>query len=168
MVRARSIATADAELLASAVALRWSRPDLTAAVAEHVAGTWVADNRTWVAATGWLVHGRATVGDGREHASDALTELLSRDPALFDDPAADRLRIEVATLAAVQREPAVARQLVEPLGHDRPAEVQADALAVLARCAFEDRPAVVGEAIRRATDAWTAVRGARRRSRSPR
>jgi hypothetical protein len=81
MVRARSIATADAELLASAVALRWSRPDLTAAVAEHVAGTWVADNRTWVAATGWLVHGRATVGDGREHASDALTELLSRDPA---------------------------------------------------------------------------------------
>ena len=35
-MRARSDTAADAELLASAVALRWSRPDLTAAVAEHV------------------------------------------------------------------------------------------------------------------------------------
>ena len=140
--------------------MRWSRPDLTAAVAEHVATTWGADNRTWVAATGWLVHGRAAVGDGRECASDALAELLRRDPALLDDPAADRLRIEVATLAAAQREPAVARKLVEPLGHDRSAEVRADALAVLARCAFEDRPAGVGEATRRATEAWAAVRGA--------
>ena len=113
-----------------------------------------------MAATGWLVHGRAAVGDGRECASDALAELVRRDPALLDDPAADRLRIEVATLAAAQREPAVARKLVEPLGHDRPPEVRADALAVLARCAFEDRPAAVGEATRRATEAWAAVRGA--------
>ena len=121
LLRARSVATAEAELLKSAVAMRWSRPDLTAAVAEHVATTWAADNRTWVAATGWLVHGRAAVGDGRECASDALAELVRRDPALLDDPAADRLRIEVATLAAAQCEPAVARKLVEPLGHDRPA-----------------------------------------------
>jgi hypothetical protein len=160
LLRARSVTTAEAELLKSAVSLRWSRPDLTAAVAEHVATTWAADNRTWVAATGWLVYGRAAVGDGRECASDALDELLRRDPALLDDPAADRLRIEVATLAAAQREPAVARKLVEPLGHDRPAEVRADALAVLARCAFEDRPTVVSEATRRATEAWAAVRGA--------
>ena len=160
LLRARSVVTAEAELLKSAVAMRWSRPDLTAAVAEHVATTWAADNRTWVAATGWLVHGRAAVGDGRECASDALAELVRRDPALLDDPAADRLRIEVATLAAAQREPAVARKLVEPLGHDRPPEVRADALAVLARCAFEDRPAAVGEATRRATEAWAAVRGA--------
>ena len=160
LLRARSVVTAEAELLKSAVAMRWSRPDLTAAVAEHVATTWAADNRTWVAATGWLVHGRAAVGDGRECASDALAELVRRDPALLDDPAADRLRIEVATLAAAQREPAVARKLVEPLGRDRPPEVRADALAVLARCAFEDRPAAVGEATRRATEAWAAVRGA--------
>ena len=120
-MRARSAATADAELLASAVALRWSRPDLTAALAEHVAATWAADDRTWVAAAGWLVHGRAAVGDGRECASDTLAELARRDPALLDDPAADRLRIEVATLAAAQCEPAVARLLVEPLGDDRPA-----------------------------------------------
>ena len=32
-------------------------------------------------------------------------------------------------------------------------------LAVLARCAFEDRPAAVGEATRRAASAWGAVRG---------
>ena len=160
LVRAHSATTADAELLASAVALRWSRPDLTAAVAEHVAATWAADDRTWVAAAGWLVHGKTAVGDGRECASDTLAELVGRDPALLDEPAADRLRIEVAALAAAQCEPAVARLLVEPLGPDRPAEVRADALAVLARCAFEDRPAAVGEATRRAADAWAAVRGA--------
>ena len=160
LVWAHSATTADAELLASAVALRWSRPDLTAAVAEHVAATWAADDRAWVAAAGWLVHGKAAVGDGRECASDTLAELVGRDPALLDEPAADRLRIEVAALAAAQCEPAVARLLVEPLGSDRPAEVRADALAVLARCAFEDRPAAVGEATRRAADAWAAVRGA--------
>ena len=157
-MRARSAATADAELLASAIALRWSRPDLTAALAEHVAATWAADDRAWVAAAGWLVHGRAAVGDGRDCASDILAELARRNPALLDDPAADRLRIEVATLAAAQCEPAVARLLVEPLGDDRPAEVRADALGVLARCAFQDRPAAVGEATRRTAAAWEAVR----------
>ena len=158
-MRARPGTTAGAELLASAVALRWSRPDLTAAIAEHVATTWAADDRTWVAAAGWLVHGRAAVGDGRECASDNMAELMRRDPALLDDPAADRLRIEVATLAATQREPAVARLLVGPLGDERPAETRADVLGVLARCAFEDRPAAVGEATRRAASAWGAVRG---------
>ncbi len=158
-MRAPSGTTADADLLVSAVALRWARPDLTAAVAEHVATTWTADDRTWVAAAAWLVHGRAAVGDGRECASDTLAELAGRDPALLDDPAADRLRIEVATLAAAQCEPAVARLLVEPLSNDRPAEVRADALGVLARCAFEDRPAAVGETTRRAAAAWAAVGG---------
>ncbi len=158
-MRASSGTTADADLLASAVALRWSRPDLTAAIAEHVATTWTADDRTWVAAVGWLVHGRAAVGDGRVCASDTLAELAGRNPALLDDPAADRLRIEVATLAAAQCEPAVARLLVEPLSNDRPADVRADALGVLARCAFEDRPAAVGETTRRATVAWGTVGG---------
>jgi hypothetical protein len=45
-----------------------------------------------------------------------MAELMRRDPALLDDPAADRLRVEVATLAATQREPAVAQLLVGPLG----------------------------------------------------
>ncbi|MBV9920398.1 MAG: hypothetical protein JOY78_06030, partial [Pseudonocardia sp.] len=156
-MRARSAATADAELLAQAIALRWSRPDLTAALAEHVATTWAADDRAWVAAAGWLVHGRAAVGDGRECASDILAELAGRNPALLDDPAADRLRIEVATLAAAQGEPAVARLLVEPLGDDRPAEVRADALGVLVRCAFQDRPSAVGDATRRTAAAWEGV-----------
>ena len=67
------------------------------------------------------MHGKTAVGDGRECASDTLAELVGRDPALLDEPAADRLRIEVAALAAAQCEPAVARLLVEPLGPDRPA-----------------------------------------------
>lgn len=160
-MRARSDTASAAGLLASAVALRWSRPDLTAAVAQHIGEAWADDDRTWVAAAGWLVHGRAAIGDGRESASDALANLADRAPGLLDDPAADRLRIEIATLAAGQREPATARQLVEPLlvGAARPADVRADALGVLARCVLEERLPAIGEATRRAEAAWAKVGG---------
>jgi collagen type I/II/III/V/XI/XXIV/XXVII alpha len=160
-MRARSDTASAAGLLASAVALRWSRPDLTAAVAQHIGEAWADDDRTWVAAAGWLVHGRAAIGDGRESASDALANLADRAPGLLDDPSADRLRIEIATLAAGQREPATARQLVEPLlvGADRPADVRADALGVLARCVLEERPPAIDEATRRAEAAWAKVGG---------
>ena len=161
-MRARADTAPGAGLLASAVALRWSRPDLTAAIAQHVAETWADDDRSWIAAVGWLVHGRAAIGDGREPASDALAEVARRVPGLLDDPAADRLRIEVAVLAAGQREPATARQLVGPVlaDDDRPADVRADALGVLARCMLEERPMAIAEASRRAQAAWGSVGGA--------
>ena len=99
----------------------------------------------WLAAVGWLVHGRAAIGDGRECASDALAGIARRGTGLLDDPAADRLRIEIAALAAGQREPAVARLLVQPvLAADRPADVRADAFGVLARCVLEEWPAAIG------------------------
>ncbi|MDT7552653.1 MAG: collagen type alpha, partial [Pseudonocardiales bacterium] len=86
-----AVTASGAGLLASAVALRWSRPDLTAALAEHVGEVRAGDDRTWVAAAGWLVHGRAAIGDGRQCASDALAEIARRGQGLLDDPAADRL-----------------------------------------------------------------------------
>ncbi|HEY0816820.1 MAG TPA: hypothetical protein VGE11_26385 [Pseudonocardia sp.] len=159
-MRAGAVTVSEAGLLASAVALRWSRPDLTAALAEHVGEVSAGDGRTWVVAAGWLVNGRAAVGDGRPAASDLLAELTRRGPALLDDPAADRLRIEVAVLAAGQCEPVVARRLVAPLLEaDRSAEVRADALGVLARCVMEERPAAVDESTRRAEAAWGEVGG---------
>nr|MBA3907952.1 hypothetical protein [Pseudonocardiales bacterium] len=159
-MRVRAVPASEAALLASAVALRWSRPDLTAALAEHVGDVSTGDDRMWAAAAGWLVHGRAVVGDGRECASDALAELARRGAGLLDDPAADRLRIEVGLLAADQCEPAMARLLVAPLlGADRSADVRADAFGVLARCVMEERPAAIGEATRCAEIAWGAVDG---------
>jgi hypothetical protein len=160
-MRVPAVTASGAGLLASAVALRWSRPDLTAALAEHVGEVRAGDDRTWVAAAGWLVHGRAAIGDGRQCASDALAEIARRGQGLLDDPAADRLRIEIATLAAGQCEPAVARSLVAPvLAADRSADVRADAYGVLARCVMEERPATIGEATRRAEVAWGEMGGA--------
>ena len=159
-MRARADTASDAGLLASAATLRWSQPDLTAALAAHVGETRAADDRMWLAAVGWLVHGRAAIGDGRECASDVLAGIARRGTGLLDDPAADRLRIEIAALAAVQREPAVARVLVQPvLAADRPADVRADAFGVLARCVLEEWPATIGEATRRADIAWAEVGG---------
>ncbi len=159
-MRVPAVTASGAGLLASAVALRWSRPDLTAALAEHVGEVRAADDRTWVAAAGWLVHGRAAIGDGRQCASDALAEIARRGRGLLDDPAADRLRIEIATLAAGQCEPAVARSLIVPvLSADRSADVRADAYGVLARCVMEERPATIGEATRRAEFAWGEAGG---------
>ncbi|MDT7576262.1 MAG: collagen type alpha, partial [Pseudonocardiales bacterium] len=160
-MRVPAVTASGAGLLASAVALRWSRPDLTAALAEHVGEVRAGDDRTWVAAAGWLVHGRAAIGDGRQCASDALAEIARRGQGLLDDPAADRLRIEIATLAAGQCEPAVARSLVAPvLAADRSADVRADAYGVLARCVMEERPATIGEATKRAEVAWGEMGGA--------
>jgi hypothetical protein len=159
-MRARADTASEAGLLASAVALRWSRPDLTAALAEHVGEASMGDDSTWVVSAGWLVHGRAATGDGRECASDALGEIARRGQGLLDDPAADRLRIEVAMLAAGQCEPAIARLLVAPLLEtDKSAEVRADALGVLARCVMEERPVAIGEATRRAEVAWAEIGG---------
>ena len=51
----------------AAVALRWNRPDLTATLAELALES-ATDVETWVAAAGWLLHGRAALGDGRDTA----------------------------------------------------------------------------------------------------
>ena len=61
-------------LMRAAVALRWNRPDLTATLAELALDA-ATDAETWVVAAGWLLHGRAALGDGRDTACDLLDGL---------------------------------------------------------------------------------------------
>lgn len=147
-------------LLSTVADLRWGRPELVAAVAEHVEDIESGDDRLWVTATGWLVHGRAAVGDGREAAVAALEQLPQRAAGLAHDPAAHRLRVEIALLAAAAGEYTVARALVAPVVlASAAAEDRADALGVLARCVAEERPEAVDEPARRAEIAWAEVGG---------
>ena len=102
----------------------------------------MGDDRTWVAAAGWLVHGRAAIGDGRQCASDTLAEIARRGRGLLDDPggrpAAQRDRGPCGR-AVRARSGAVARRtgpVRGPVGR-RPA----DADGVLVRCLWRsDRP----------------------------
>jgi hypothetical protein len=147
-----------AELLDVAATLRWARPDLTAALAEHVLAiaevTGAATD--WMAAAGWFVHGRAATGDARPLACELLDRAGAADArALLAAPAGARFRVELGALMH-GGDPDTARELVEPLpgsGTDR--WLQADALGLLARCA-ED-PAEVRTALSRCAAAWTAV-----------
>ena len=52
-------------LIRAAVALRWNRPDLTATLAELALES-ATDVESWVVAAGWLLHGRAALGHGRQ------------------------------------------------------------------------------------------------------
>ncbi len=63
-----------AEVLAAAVALRFSRPDLAAALTDHLleAAASVGDRDMWLLAGGWRVHAASATGDGREAASELL------------------------------------------------------------------------------------------------
>src|SRR5689334_6890177 len=54
-------------LVRAAAALRWARPDLTATLA-GLALESATDLETWMAAAGWLLHGRTALGDGRDAA----------------------------------------------------------------------------------------------------
>ncbi len=157
-----------ADLLTSAAALRWARPDLTAAIADHVleAAAIAGDQDRWLAAAGWAVHARSATGDGRETASDVMGSLSRWGRAPLDGPAARRLRVELALVAAGAGEVETARGLLGPVEVDESEpELRADLLCVLARCAVEDAPGEVAGALRTAAAAWSAVRGPGRRGR---
>ena len=90
------------QLLRVAAALRWSRPDLTAALAELALDT-ARDVDARVGAAGWLLHGRAALGDGRETASDLLARLGRSEVAGTEPmvgPAAGRLRTDLTWLSS--------------------------------------------------------------------
>ncbi|MGH8920202.1 MAG: hypothetical protein ACRD0H_18030, partial [Actinomycetes bacterium] len=150
----------EADLLASAAALRWSRPDLTAALADHVLETAVAEDDLdrWLRAAGWAVHGRSATGDGRVVACEVLDALSRWGGEPLSNRAAHRLRVELAVLAAAAGEVQGARALLEPVMVDEvPAGLRADAFCALARCASEDSPADVAAELRRAESAWSDV-----------
>ena len=149
-----------ADLLASAADLRWARPDLTAAIADHVleSAAIAGDQDRWLAAAGWVVQARSATGDGRETASDVIGQLSRWGRKPLDGPAARRLRVELAMVAAGAGEVDAARGLLGPVVADESEpELRADLLSVLARCAVEDAPDQVAAALQRAEEAWAAV-----------
>ena len=149
------------DLVAAAAALRWARPDLTAALADHVVeeASATGEQERWLAAAGWAVHGRAATGDGREIACDVVAGLGQWDDSALAHPAARRLRVELAMVAAGAGEVEAARRLAAPVAAADDGELLADLLCVHARCAVEDAPEDVAEAIGAAGAAWAAVEG---------
>ncbi len=147
-----------ADLLAAAASLRWARPDLTAALADHTLDAAAADcdRDRWLAAAGWAVHARSATGDGREVASEVLDGLVRWGTAPLAGAAAYRLRVELAVVAVEVGAVDAARMLLEPVvaGYVSP-ELRADMFCALARCAVEDAPGEVAVALRSAEAAWT-------------
>ena len=154
-------------VLAAAVALRWSRPDLTRLLAEHLAECAEAtgDRDGWLTAAGWSVHAAHAVGDGRDAAAEVLDQLAGWGEAVLDGPAADRLRVELAVVAHDAGDTAsAAALLVRPVSSDD-VELVADRAVALARCAATDAASdgSLG-AVEAAEAAWDRVPGARGRT----
>lgn len=148
------------DLLAVASSLRWVRPDLTAALADHVLewASMVGERDMWLTAAGWALNVRLATGDGRTMASDIVEELPRWGAAPLAGAPAHRLRVELALAAGRVGERDLARSLVAPVTADATApEAQADAFCVLARCAVDDAPDLVADALRRAEQAWSQV-----------
>jgi hypothetical protein len=149
-----------ADPLAAAAGLRWSRPDLTAALADHVLETAaVTDDRDlWLRAAGWAVHARSATGDGRETAADVIDCLPDWGPESLGLAAAGRLRVELALVSVAIGRTDAAAVLLEPVAVDGvEVELRADALGVLARCAVEDDADRVEAVLEQAEDAWAAA-----------
>jgi collagen type I/II/III/V/XI/XXIV/XXVII alpha len=155
----RADAGSPAQLLRTAATLRWTRPDLTAALAEAALET-ATDVDTWAEAAGWLLHGRAALGDGRDTACDLLGGLARAETA-GSEPAAgppgDRLRIELGGAARRAGQRDVARALLSGPAHADDAGLRADAVTELARCAVDEATATADDALRVAEEAWQAA-----------
>jgi hypothetical protein len=150
-----------ADLVAAAAALRWVRPDLTAELTNHVLEEASAGGQEdrWLAAAGWAVHARSATGDGRDTACAVLAALSRWGGDALARPAAHRLRVELAMVAAVAGEVESARRLLTGVQAETDPELAADLLCAHARCAVEDAPDEVMGALRAADAAWGAVGG---------
>ena len=150
------------DVLAVAAALRWERPDLTGQLAEHVLATaaTAGDRDQWLRAAGWLVHARSATGDGRPTAATALEGIRRWGASALTEPAAHRLRVELALVAVDTGQTDRARALLAPvIVAETTPLLGADARAVVARCAVEDAPGEVKSELRNARAAWSEVSG---------
>jgi hypothetical protein len=153
--------SAPLQLVRAAATLRWRRPDLTMTLAELALDA-ADDAATWVAAAGWLLHGRNVLGDGRQIACDLLDGLGrwgDTGAELMAGPQGQRLRVELAGPARRTGERAVARALlVMPSGADAlNGELRADVLTERARCAADEAPSAADAALDAAEQAWRAA-----------
>jgi len=105
------------DLLAAAEALLPARPDLAAAVAAQGMDAAVAadDRDGWLAAAGVVLGARGRSGDGRRTAIDLLAAARRWGSTALTAPAARRLRVELALLAAGAGAAETVRALVAPV-----------------------------------------------------
>ena len=111
--------SAPLQLVRAGAALRWKRPDLTATLAELALDA-AEDAATWVTAAGWLLHGRAVLGDGRQVACDLIEASRGGATAvrhLMTGPQGRRLRVELGDrpgAQATRRPPGRSWQRIRP------------------------------------------------------
>jgi hypothetical protein len=105
-----------ATVLPLAEASRWRAPDVTAALAEHAVRLAKAerDLPNALCAEGWLAHGLIAVGRGWAAAPRAAAALAEAN-RLGEVASADRLRVELASLARAVKAPTQARLLLDPV-----------------------------------------------------
>src|SRR3954451_21627332 len=139
-------------MIAVAASLRWSRPDLTAELAGHVAdAARHGEPALWLTALGWRVHGIAAVGDGRSAVEEALATVAASGVNLAGS-AGLRLVVEVAAACRDNGDIALARRLAQAVlsrAVESP-EARFDARMVLARCAASDQQDDVRDLLDRA------------------
>jgi hypothetical protein len=160
--RIGAVPRVDADLVKAAAALRWARPDLAAELADHVLeeASFAGQEDRWLVAAGWAVHARAATGDGRDTSRGVLAALGRWGSDALSGAAADRLRIELAMVAAGAGEVEFARRLLGGVHADgSDPELAADLLCAHARCAVEDAPDEVANALDAADAAWATVGG---------
>src|SRR5690242_6206949 len=155
-----SDAASAGQLLRTAAGLRWLRPDLTATLAE-LALAGAADAGSWIDAAGWLLLGRAAVGDGREIAAellDGLDRWGDAGAALMIGSVGRRLRIELAGAARHIGDTGTARMLlaIEEGADEADPELRTDRLTAVAAGAGATAPEAADEALLAAEQAWQA------------
>ena len=140
--------------------LRWSRPDLAGALAQHLCDVAVAapDRDAWLVAAGWRVHAAAAVGDGREVASEVLESLSHWGEDVLHVPSAARLCVELAVLAHEAGESDAVRALLPTSAGAGDLELAADIALARLRCRSDDDVEV---GLAAAEQAWARVGGRR-------
>lgn len=141
------------DLLAAAEAVLPERPDLASGLAEHVMAGFAAvgDSAGWLAAAGVVVAAGGRLGDGRRVAVRVLADVPRWVAAALSAPAAHRLRVELALLAAGAGETDMVRRLVAPvLDAESGPRVHAAARIALARSTAD--PAEGAAALRAARE----------------
>ncbi|MBC8090471.1 MAG: hypothetical protein H7Y15_00680, partial [Pseudonocardia sp.] len=129
------------DVLGVAASLRWSRPDLTGALAQFrmESASALGDRDGWLTAAGWQLYAAAATGDGRDTAAEVLEALPRWGSDVLRRPAADRFRMELAVLGYESGEVRAARALLPRLSSSSDVELAADLHVAAARCQPEDR-----------------------------
>lgn len=150
-----------AEMVAAAIGLRWSRPDLAAAVAEHLmeVASAIFDRDGWLVAAGWRVHAVGATGDAREVAAEVLEALPRWGPDALSGSASERLRLELAVLAHDAGEHGASWTLLDGVSRDGRATdvaLTAEVATARLRCRRDDGPSDPADALA----AWGRLGGA--------